>query len=198
MRTGPGRNILNPVSADRWSSRVAENRCQTRRSDRSTNCQSASPKEWGRTCGSRTVTSGELSATGSKLATDELTQEAGAERFWPPCVFGLFSGHFWLSARPERLSNAHPLHSGSECNPLGCGRTPVEILVKLSCALRESHLRVNRREGEWRRNSNPRCDGPRRARPSDSTGDESDEHASHDLGRRSASSSPCILLRGNH
>src|SRR5262245_41190374 len=77
------------------------------------------------TLGSRSVLHGELSATGSKLATDELTGGAGAERILPRCVYGLFSGQFSTSAGPPQHSNPRPLHSGSECNPMGCGRTPV-------------------------------------------------------------------------
>src|SRR5262245_12922192 len=49
------------------------------------------------------------------------------------------------------LSNAHPLLSGSACNPMGCGRTPVATLLELSPARRESYSRVNRPEtsNEW-------------------------------------------------
>jgi eukaryotic-like serine/threonine-protein kinase len=50
-----------------------------------------------RTHGSRTVAHGELSATGSKLATDELTQEAGAEKSRPRTISALFSGQFRTS-----------------------------------------------------------------------------------------------------
>jgi hypothetical protein len=119
----------------------------------------ASRRARGSDLGSRSAPFGELSATGSKLGPASYHEKPGERSLGLRASWPCFPSDSTLLPFRSRLSDGHPLQSGTECNRMGCARTPSATPSNSRPSRRENTRRLTK-QADRRRTSGRNRVGP--------------------------------------